>query len=210
MDATGSLTATRKLQSGVDPEKAEDCYFVTRQNSRGETVIKVWPVYGARSRATVDDFRKSNPLITALWNAMEEALRGSVGSDLVVELPNGDKLIYRNVRHERRKAVDEETGEEYTKSAYTAEVGGRRSIFYGGLIVENIVQAVARHVFAEGMIRVQAAGYNVLFTVHDEAVPEVEPDTDPKEIERLMSITPDWLPGCPIAAEAKLTFRYLK
>jgi hypothetical protein len=57
----------------------------------------------------------------------------------------------------------------------------------------------------------------VLFTVHDEAVAEID---DPgskeaaklraKELEAIMSITPSWLEGCPLGAEAKVLDRYAK
>lgn len=77
-------------------------------------------------------------------------------------------------------------------------------------IVSNCVQAVARDVFAESLLRLKGQGVDVVFHVHDEAVCEVPHDTDPKEIERIMSITPDWLPGCPLAAEAVVTPRYCK
>lgn len=190
-------------------DQKEECYFVTREGRDGPTV-RVWSVYGARSRAIVNDFREKNPLITGLWRQMEDELRAAVGRDLEIELPNGDKLVYRNVKKETRATVDEETGERGSKTVYTAEVGGKRYIFYGGLIVENIVQAIARHVFAFGMKNVIDAGHWVQFHVHDEGVPEVERTVKRKDIEALMSVVPEWLPGCPIAAEAKLTFRYLK
>jgi DNA polymerase bacteriophage-type len=77
-------------------------------------------------------------------------------------------------------------------------------------IVSNCVQAVARDVFAESLLRLHRVGVEVVFHVHDEAVCEVAPGTDPREIERIMSITPDWLTGCPLAAEAVVTTRYCK
>jgi hypothetical protein len=54
-------------------------------------------------------------------------------------------------------------------------------------------------------------GVFVLFTAHDEAIPECDdPNTDPREIEKIMSLAPVWMPGLPVAAEAKLSKRYLK
>lgn len=214
------LSAPEGAQADVDPlvdpanirpgEELQRVIFIEAKRRSGEMYLKALPVYGMQSRTTVNDFRATNPKIVGMWGRMEEAVQGSVGSDLVVELPNGDKLIYRNVRMDYREKVDEETGEKYKKKVFTAEIGGRRSIIYGGLIVENIVQAVARHAFADRMLALVDAGYRVLFSVHDEAVPEVPPDTDPRELERIMSITPSWLEGCPLGAEAKLSSRYLK
>lgn len=191
-------------------EETQRVIFVEATRRNGEKYLKPLTVYGMQSRTTVDEFRASNPKIVEMWGNMETVLRNSVGEDLVINLPNGDALIYRNVRVDTREKTDPDTGEKYSKTVYTAEIGGKRYILYGGLIVENIIQCVSRHVFAERMLALVDAGYRVLFSVHDEAVPEVSPDTDPREIERIMSVTPDWLEGCPLGAEAKLSDRYLK
>ena len=146
---------------------------------------------------TVESFRGSNRKITALWNRLQNDFHRSAGGDFVVELPSGRKLTYRDVR---------------SAGGWTARVerGGRRIPFYGGKLCENLVQAVARDVFGESLLRLHRLGVEVVFHVHDEAVCEVAPGTDPHEIERIMSITPDWLTGCPLAAEAVVTTRYCK
>lgn len=146
---------------------------------------------------TVESFRGSNRKITALWNQLQNDFKRSSGGDFVVELPSGRKLTYRDVR---------------SSGGWTARVerGGRRIPFYGGKLCENLVQAVARDVFGESLLRLHRQGVEVVFHVHDEAVCEVTPGTDPREIERIMSITPDWLTGCPLAAEAVGTTRYCK
>ena len=99
-----------------------------------------------------------------------------------------------------------------SRGGWTAQTerGGLRQYIYGGRLAENLTQAVARDVFAEALLRLARAGINVVFHVHDEAVCEVPVGTGPHEIERLMSITPDWLTGCPLAAEAGVTNRYCK
>lgn len=212
----------------------EDFVFVRQKRKRkGQVEEFVGPlqVYGMRSRVTVEEFRRSNPLITALWKALDDELRASEGRDLVITGPHGHSLTYYNVRAEKRKAVNKETGETYQKTVYTAEIGGFREILYGGLLCENITQWVARMVFAERQLdlheRLQAedARQWVLFTVHDEAVPEI---LDPaagaptkwqgllrthrraRQLEAIMSISPAWLPDCPLGAEAKVTNRYCK
>lgn len=206
----------------------EEVVFVRQYRKRkGELQEFIGPlgVYGMRSRVTVEEFRRSNPLVTALWKALDDELRkcGDEGRDLVVTGPHGASLTYRNVRAEKRKVVDKETGDEYEKRVYTAEIGGKRYVLYGGLLCENLVQWVSRMVFAERMLdlhdRLQAAGSDqwVLFSVHDEAVPEIHDPGTPaareakkKEIEAIMAITPSWLDGCPLGAEAKLTKTYCK
>jgi DNA polymerase len=83
---------------------------------------------------------------------------------------------------------------------------------YGGTLVENIVQATARDLMAEAMLRVEATGkYRVLMTVHDEVVAECDEGTgDLKEFERLVAEVPRWAEGCPVNAEGWIGQRYRK
>lgn len=166
--------------------------------------------YGMRARQIVNDFRTASPLITSLWKRLEETFRSSVGNDFTMTLPNGRKMTYKNVLRQIRLEVDPDTKKTRKKEEYTAEVGGRRVSSYGGKLVENLVQAVARDVFSEGVARMHDAGLVNLFSSHDESILECDLDTSPREVERLMSITPDWIPGLPVAAEAKELERYAK
>ena len=86
---------------------------------------------------------------------------------------------------------------------------------YGGKIVENIVQATARDLMANGMKNVEADCYPVVLTVHDELVSEI-PATPEKmdcalaEFIHMMCRLPDWAQGCPVAAEGWIGKRYRK
>ena len=76
---------------------------------------------------------------------------------------------------------------------------------YGGLWTENIVSAIARDLLAGAMLRLEAAGYPMVLTVHDEVVVEV-PDGfgSLDEFRRLIVATPDWADGIlPIAAKVR-------
>ena len=85
----------------------------------------------------------------------------------------------------------------------------------GPLIVhncENITQAVACDLLSEGLLRMDAAGYKTVLTIHDEAITEA-PDTDEftfKKMENLMSTLPDWAPGLPLVAAGYEAYRYRK
>ena len=82
---------------------------------------------------------------------------------------------------------------------------------HGGVLFNNVVQGTARDVEAEAMVRVERAGYPVTLTVHDEVVAEPRIGRGSvEEFERLMTIVPDWLPGCPIAASGFEAGRYRK
>jgi len=178
------------LGYGCGPDK-----FVTVAKTMGGIDISI-----AEARATVAEFRASNRKIIGLWNRMDADFKRSVRSNYEVELPSGRNLVYRDVR---------------SHGGWTAqtELGGKRQHFYGGKLCENLVQAVARDVFAEALLRLERAGFDIVFHVHDEAVCEVASASAQKaaaEIEKIMSTTPDWLPDCPLAAESVVTGRYCK
>lgn len=87
-----------------------------------------------------------------------------------------------------------------------------RQSVYGGLLVENIVQAISRDVMAEAMLRLEETNiYKPILTVHDEVIAEAHKDHgNIEEFVALVGQTPQWCPGCPIAAEGWAGTRYRK
>lgn len=88
----------------------------------------------------------------------------------------------------------------------------RRQDTYGGMLVENIVQAIARDLMAGAMLRCETSGiYLPLLSVHDEMIAEADDGVgDVKEFEHMMAELPDWAKGCPVAAEGWAGYRYRK
>ncbi len=80
---------------------------------------------------------------------------------------------------------------------------------YGGKLVENIVQAIARDIMAYGMVQASENGYPIILTVHDEIISEVKDGSVDEFVELITSI-PSWAEGCPIEAEGWKGFRYRK
>ncbi len=180
-------------------------------NSEPTRDIEHAPVRGFNSRMIVKDFRDNNPLITDLWKRMQGELEEAANNqeDLEIELPSGRKLCYRRVRWEYRNGKDKE-GNPVKKKVIVAEADGFRKVYYGGLLVENIVQAIARDVFALGMLRTVDAGIWTMWSVHDEAVNAVRDEAEGELARTLMATVPEWLPECPIAAELVMSDRYKK
>ena len=155
-------------------------------------------VAGRDARRIVKEYRADNPLILALWKRLDTAFRDSArDGDFQMVLPSGRTMDYFDV------------STYHGGSASIYRDGSRRTKFYGGKLTENAVQAVARDVFVEAMMRLETAGLPVVFHSHDKAVIDHD-EADPREVEQIMSVNPDWLPNVPLAAEADRTYRYKK
>lgn len=164
-------------------ELAETAYGIEMTNEEAED--------------TVAEFRMTNPKIVNLWRELHAACAQNKGKTFTVELPSGRTLDYYDVK---------------TYPELNAEIvrSERRAKVYGGLLTENLVQATARDVFVDGMLRLHEAGYRILFHVHDEYVIETDIGADIAPIKAIIEQTPDWLPRCPIGAEVDVADRYLK
>lgn len=198
---------TALKEHGVDLTE-NDPEFVDEVDPFTDEVTRV-PGYGAFAKKIVREFREKNTQITGLWKRLDEKFKSSIGSDFTMTLPSGRKMTYEYVKGETR-IVKGKDGKPQRKSEYTAGVGERRRACYGGKLTENLVQAVARDVFASHLATMDAAGLDILFTSHDEAILEVDPSVITTDVEQFMSVTPEWLKGCPIAAEAQEVPHYKK
>lgn len=208
--------------AGLDITKM-DPKEVQKVDDEGEPMFKLdgTPMmesgYGLNSKRIVREYRESNPLIVGLWKTLDDALRDSVGRDFKIVLPSGRELRYPEVQRGRRMMVDSETGKPIKKWETTALAfdnkrnGVVRQPYYGGLLTENLVQAAARDVFAGHLLALDSTpGIDVLFSVHDEAVCEVDSHITTEDVEAIMGKAPEWLAGCPIAAEAAEIPHYTK
>lgn len=92
--------------------------------------------------------------------------------------------------------------------------GGRRwgqHDTWGGTLVENVIQAFCRDLMAYAMLRVEAAGYPVVLSVHDELVAEIRKTFGSVQgFVDLMEQVPTWAGGMPVAAEGWREERYRK
>lgn len=137
---------------------------------------------------------------------------------LKVELPSGRVLSYPGIGLSVEIEVDEETGKKNkrVRIKYQGENQTTRQwgwqLTYGGKLAENIVQALCRDLLAWSMPVVEAAGYPIILSVHDELITET-PDDDRynvAELEAAMCHLPSWARGFPLAAEGDIMYRYRK
>lgn len=157
----------------------------------------------------VNIYRSKNFHIKNLWKTMDgiiaSMLAGSTGQfgpltygKGYIRLPSGMFLQYYGLHGEAEVRYDDLVVNEAT---YLTRNG--RSKIYGGLLTENVVQALARCIIAEQMLEVSKR-YRVVTMTHDEIV-VVCPKKDAKkclaDLIKVMSTPPEWAPGLPLAAE---------
>ena len=162
------------------------------------------------ARRVINIYREANGDIYNLWKAAQNTLVYLVSGDALpfgrnnlltvnldktaLELPSGLLLRYEDL-----KGVEGEMGIEYT---YQTRRG--RTRIYGGKVVENVCQALARCIIGYQMIEV-ARRYKVVLTVHDSivcCVPDGEVAEAQSYVESCMRKVPDWAVGLPIDCES--------
>lgn len=168
----------------------------------------------------VENWRRANPNIVQFWKDVQRAaikalktrstiklgklkFKRSKGF-LFIQLPSGRNLAYAKASVEAGDYGDKIVYEGQGDKAYFT-----RQETYGGKLVENIVQATARDILAEALLRLEEAGCPVVFHVHDEAIVETS-DTDIETINNLMAQAPDWAVGLPLNSEGYVTKYYKK
>lgn len=126
---------------------------------------------------------------------------------LTIELPSGRKLFYPKpflqVNQFGKNAVHYFGTNQTTKKW---EVNST----YGGKLVENIVQAVARDCLAETLLKLDAAGYDVVMHIHDEVVVEAKNDEKLDDVNEILGSPIEWAPGLVLKGAGFETPYYMK
>lgn len=184
--------------------------FQTQLQAMGATVTM------DEARRIVDIYRKTNPAVTALWRQAQNVLVGlsrgeaaPLGKEGVLSVnPNESAIVLPNgllMRYDDLKLNEGEKGIEFS---YKTRKG--RTRIYGGKVIENVCQALARCIIGDQMMHI-AKRYKVVLTVHD-AVACVVPDDQLAEgqayVEQCMRWTPKWAEGLPLDCESGVGKRY--
>ena len=162
------------------------------------------------ARRIIDIYRKTNPAVTTLWkqaqnmlvgmSRAENCVLGKTGVLMVdawekaVKLPSGLLMRYNDLKYEQT-----ENGVEFS---YKTRYG--RTRIYGGKVIENVCQAIARCIIGEQMLKI-GKKYKVVLTVHDAiacVVPEAEVAEAQAYVEECMRWTPEWASGLPVNCES--------
>jgi len=171
----------------------------------------------------VTAWRNSNPCIVRLWKEAEAAAKKAITDQtlvgfrhnmsftyrndaLFIRLPSGRKLVYQNVA----LGVNDKGFKQIVyKGVNQTTRKWEQTETYGGKLVENITQAIARDCLAEALILLTARGYEIVMHIHDEIVidapvpigGECQAETINK-IETLMGRPLPWAPGLKLTASA--------
>ena len=157
-------------------------------------------------QSIVDSWREANPNIVSLWWDIDSVVKRVVKTRikeeyknlvisyekgiLFIELPSKRRLAYPKAKIGMNRFGGESV-------VYEGVVVGNKwdkIESYGGKFVENIVQAIARDILAEAMMRLEKKRFNIVMHIHDEVV--IESDSSSiEEINEIMSAVPEWAPG---------------
>lgn len=185
----GALMAMGAIKMGLKEEELPGIVAAWRESN--SSIVRLWRKIENAAIKAVEEKK-----VVKMQYGLEFSCRGGV---LFIKLPSGRSLAYVRPRTEadvrfNKSKLTYEGIEQGTKQ------WGRISTF-GGKLTENIVQAIARDCLAEAMLRLDRAGYKIVFHVHDEVILDV-----PKgfgsldEVNKIMGESIDWAPGLPLKA----------
>ena len=162
----------------------------------------------------VDAWRAANPSIVAFWGALDRAARKVIRSKasmrvgkvtlywkddkMLVRLPSGRNLCYQSPHFTENRFGSDAIG------YYAPNAAGQmvEQETFGGKLAENVTQAIARDILAHAMLNLEAAGYPIVFHIHDEAVMEAPVGKGSTEDAcRIMAIQPEWAKDLPLRAD---------
>ena len=172
----------------------------------------------AEARRIINIYRNVNFQIQKLWDnanfALEQMCYNStvrlgkegvlqvMGEDNAIRLPSGLCIFYEDLKYTR----NEDTG----RDELTYKVRRGRNKIYGGKVIENVCQAIARCIIGEQLLNI-AKRYKVVLTVHDSivcCVKENEAEVAQEYIETCMRTAPEWAHGLPIDCESGIGKSY--
>lgn len=182
---------------------------------------KAWVACNAIKSA----WRKGNSEIESFWYALAKACQSAIkakgvafsagrivckvsGNYLLMRLPSGRYLVYPAPRLPEEGEMCDFSFmgvNQYTKK-------WERIPTYSGKLAENSVQGTACDLLLEAGPRLEAAGYHIVMSVHDEYITEIKDDNtrNHREMEKIMSDLPDWADGLPLVAAGFEAARYRK
>lgn len=207
--AFGAMVTMGALRNGIPEDVIDD--IVSGWRAASPRIAKLWRQVEGAARYAIRE-RRTHVLQLAACRLTFKYDRGY----LFIVLPSGRFLSYYGAGVLAKDAVIggklNRAGSLYYYGMNEANQWVRQST-YGGSLVENIVQAIARDLLAESMIRLERRGVYIVLHVHDEVVAEDYDDQAAETLEIMqdeMAINPRWAKGLPLRAVGFVTKYYRK
>ena len=195
--STGALINMGALDMGIPEEDLPD--IVSRWRDANKRIRDLWYKVDAAAVQVITQGGSvgvSSIILAHEWDATQ-------GTDyMTITLPSGRKLFYNapqiGVNQWGNPSISYMGMDQTTKKWKRIET-------YGGKLVENCVQAIARDCLAQAIEHLEAARLPVIFHIHDEVVIDIRPFADneamlAKTVE-IMSRPVPWAPGLPLGAD---------
>lgn len=194
--SAGALIAMGAINMGIKEEELPE--IVQRWRSANKRIVDLWRIVENAAKDVVKTGR------TAAVQKLIFALEGDIERRyMTIQLPSGRKLFYPQPFLAAGKFGEAlyYMGLSQTKEKQTTKKWQVIDT-WGGKLVENVVQAIARDCLAENIKRLHAAGYKIPFHVHDEVIADcLKEYADLKAVCKIMSQPIPWAPDLPLNAE---------
>ena len=184
---TNALISMGALKMGLSEDELPE--IVTRWRNANQRIVALWSSVGSYTLRTVRDGRARQ--VNGLIFRMEQDLKNGLRF-LTIELPSKRKLFYCKP-YIGLNQFGSESLYFYTQNQTTKK--WEESSTFGGKLVENIVQGIARACLCEPLDRITSKGYRIVFHVHDEVIVDAGMDLTVDELCSIMAEPIPWAKG---------------
>jgi DNA polymerase len=199
-----ALKAFGADKMGLTEEEMQD--IVTQWRAASPTIPKLWRNVEKSAKFALEHPGRTVAVARPVARVGENNIVAEYWKDadaLRCRLPSGRVLTYWGAR------LDNDGGICFMGQNQTTRKWEKTDT-WGGKLVENIVQAVARDCLAVAMVRLEAAGYDIVFHVHDEVVIEAPDGSRWQDAADIMGEPIDWAPGLLLRGDGYETKFYMK
>ncbi len=200
--SVGALKAMGADKMGLNDDELQD--IVNRWRASNKRIYDLWQQLGGAAAYVIEN--KEAVSIKGLILAYEYDFISGLDF-MTIQLPSKRKLYYASPGTTLSKwnttAITYKGVNQTTRKWETQES-------YGGKLVENVTQAIARDCLAESLLRIKNAGYKTVMHIHDETVNEVEESVTVDELCDIMGQDIDWAPGLILRADGFESCYYKK
>jgi DNA polymerase len=157
----------------------------------------------------VELYRDRLHKVPRFWSNLDHRIKGAMSKRVLkLKIPSGRIMTYPKL---------EEILNRGRPSNYLCRINRngqlRKMNLWGGVLAENMSQALARDIFSHMMLEIDKAGIDIIFHVHDEVICECDENKAEETLQtiiKIMSTPPEWIPNIPLDAEGEILTKYQK